>query len=201
MNATHSIAAHAYPTWARCQSSYKRLTSSDSFGYTPAKSTAKKAVAGCGSPKARGAKPHPARFAAFLFQATSFGGPNGRAQALPVTLRVPRSSTPVRAAAQCGSWSAVVHLAQLETTMAQIIPHPRAAATTVIQKRGPGRHPKMVLSFWKFRYVRDRAKAKDEIKRMEIDALRRAVDASKLATNILQHDLALQIQGASKGKS
>ena len=84
--------------------------------------SAKKALIGCGSPKARGAKPHPARFAAFLFLAR-LGGPNGRAQALPVTLRVPRSSTPVRAAAQCGSWSAVVHLAQLEiNTMARTAP-------------------------------------------------------------------------------
>ena len=111
------IAACAMNTRAKCQFDYKHLTPGNSFGYTSAKSTAKKAVAGCGSPKARGAEPHPARFAAFLFQATSYGGPNGRAQALPVTLRVPRSSTPVRAAAQCGSWSAVVHLARLEINM------------------------------------------------------------------------------------
>jgi hypothetical protein len=84
--------------------------------YTPAVN-AKKALIGCGSPKARGAEPHPARFAAFLFR-TRLGGSNGEAQASPVTLRVPRSSTPVRAAAQCGSWSAVVHQAQLEINMA-----------------------------------------------------------------------------------
>ena len=113
------IATRAYSARAKCQSGCKRLTGFNSFSYTPHKSTAKKAVAGCGSPKARGAEPHPARFAAFLFQATSYGGPNGRAQALPVTLRVPRSSTPVRAAAQCGSWSAVVHLARLEINLEQ----------------------------------------------------------------------------------
>lgn len=94
------------------------LTPFHAFGYTPAKSTAKKAVAGCESPKARGAEPHPARFAAFLFQ-NRLGGSNGRARALPVTLRVPRSLTPVRAAAQCESWSAVVHLARLEINMTQ----------------------------------------------------------------------------------
>jgi hypothetical protein len=75
--------------------------------------TSKKGVMGCGSPQARGAEPHPARFAAFLFL-DCFGGPNGRARALPVTLRVPRSSTPVRTAAQCGSCAVVVYLAQLE---------------------------------------------------------------------------------------
>ena len=79
---------------------------------------AKKALIGCESPKARGAEPHPARIAAFLYLAP-FGGPNGEAQASPVTLRVPRSLTPIRAAAQCESWSAVVHQAQLETIMAQ----------------------------------------------------------------------------------
>jgi hypothetical protein len=76
---------------------------------------------GCESPLARGAEPHPARFAAFLFQAP-LGGPNGRARALPATLRVPRSSTPVRAAAQCGSWSAVVHQARLEINMTRKTP-------------------------------------------------------------------------------
>lgn len=65
---------------------------------------------------ARGAEPHPARFAAFLFL-NRFGGSDGRAQALPVTLRVPRSPTPIRAAAQCRSWSAVVHQARLEINM------------------------------------------------------------------------------------
>jgi len=79
---------------------------------------------GCGSPKARGAEPHPARFAAFSVLSTSFGGSNGRAQVLPVTLRVPRSSTPVRAAARCGSWSAVVHMARLEINMNSISPCP-----------------------------------------------------------------------------
>lgn len=87
--------------------------------YYTAHVNTKKVLIGCGSPKARGAEPHPARFAAFLFLAPSFGGPNGEAQASPVTLRVPRSSTPVRAAAQCGSWSAVVHQAQLERPMVQ----------------------------------------------------------------------------------
>lgn len=140
------IATHAHSTRARCQSDYMRLTPANSFGYTPAKSTAKKAVAGCRSPKARGAEPHPARFAAFLFLATSFGGPNGRAQALPVTLRVPRSPTPVRAAAQCRSWSAVVHLARLEINMAQIIEHPHAHSDRITQTRKAGRLPKSVIS-------------------------------------------------------
>lgn len=73
-----------------------------------------KAAHGCGSPLARGAEPHPAWFAAFLFLSPFYGGSNGEAQASPVTLRVPRSSTPIRAAALCGSGSAVVHQAQLE---------------------------------------------------------------------------------------
>lgn len=132
-----------------------RFTAKRAFGYHSSKSTAKKAVAGCGSPKARGAEPHPARFAAFLFLASSFGGPNGEAQASPVTLRVPRSSTPVRAAAQCGSWSAVVHLARLEINMAQIIEHPHAQSVRIIQTRKAGRLPKSVVSLGTIR--RDRS--------------------------------------------
>lgn len=96
------------------------LTLQMPLGYTPPV-TSKKGVIGCESPLARGAKPHPAWFAAFLFLAPSFGGPDGEAQASPVTLRVPRSLTPVRAAAQCESWSAVVHQAQLEINMAQLV--------------------------------------------------------------------------------
>ena len=74
-------------------------------------------AAGCGSPRARGAKPHTEKFAAFSIPATSFGGSDGMAKAMPVTLRVPRSSTPIRAAAPCGSGTAVVHQAQLEHSM------------------------------------------------------------------------------------
>ena len=73
-------------------------------------------AAGCGSPKARGAKPHTEKFAAFSIPATSFGGSDGMAKAMPVTLRVPRSSTPIRAAALRGSGTAVVHQAQPEQT-------------------------------------------------------------------------------------
>ena len=92
-----------------------------------------KKLTGCESPKARGAKPHPARFAAFLFQAR-LGGSNGRAQVLPVTLRVPRSLTPVRAAAQCESWSAVVHQAQLEINMTATSTRNTAQAFTFIKR-------------------------------------------------------------------
>ena len=82
-----------------------------------AKSPCRKFVAaGCGSPKARGAKPHTEKFAAFSIPATSFGGSDGMAKAMPVTLRVPRSSTPIRAAALRGSGTAVVHQAQPEQT-------------------------------------------------------------------------------------
>lgn len=63
---------------------------------------------GCESPMARGAEPHTARVAAFLFLASKFGGLNGEAQASPVTLRVPRSLTPIQAASRCESWVAVV---------------------------------------------------------------------------------------------
>lgn len=89
--------------------------------------------AGCESPMARGAKPHPARFAAFLFQ-HRLGGSNGRARALPVTLRVPRPLTPVRAAAQCESWSAVVHQAQLEINMTNASRRATALAFPTIQR-------------------------------------------------------------------
>ena len=71
---------------------------------------------GCGSPKARGTKPHAARVAALSILAPVYGGPDGMAQAMPVTLRVPRSSTPIRAAALRGSGTAVVHQAQPEQT-------------------------------------------------------------------------------------
>lgn len=69
---------------------------------------------GFGSPKERGKKPQHRTGLRLFCSCPSFGGPNGEAQASPVTLRVPRSSTPVRAAAQCGSWSAVVHQERLE---------------------------------------------------------------------------------------
>ena len=71
---------------------------------------------GCESPLARGVSRNTARDAAFSIQATSFGGSDGMAQAMPVTLRVPRSSTPIRAAAPRGSGTAVVHQAQPEQT-------------------------------------------------------------------------------------
>lgn len=73
-----------------------------------------KGEVGCGSPKERGKKPQHRTGLRLFYSCPSFGGPNGEAQASPVTLRVPRSSTPVRAAAQCGSWSAVVHQERLE---------------------------------------------------------------------------------------
>lgn len=118
-------------------------------GYTLQVSS-NKGLIGCESPEARGAKPHPARFAAFLFSAP-FGGPDGRARALPVTLRVPRSLTPIRAAAQCESWSAVVHMAQLETNMAQIINHPNAHLERVTQTRINGRLPRTVTNLRTYR--------------------------------------------------
>lgn len=140
------IAANAVPTGAKCHFGYKRLTPVNSFGYTSHKSTAKKAVAGCASPKARGQEPQHRTGMRLFCSRPSFGGPNGRALALPVTLRVPRSCTPVRAAAQCASWSAVVHLAQLETNMSNVIAHPNAAACQIIQPRWRGRFPKYVAS-------------------------------------------------------
>lgn len=93
----------------------KGLTPQNLRAYNRAKSSPSR-EAGCESPKARGAEPQPARYAAFLFL-NRLGGSNGEAQASPVTLRVPRSLTPVRAAAQCESWSAVVHQAQLEINL------------------------------------------------------------------------------------
>jgi hypothetical protein len=95
--------------------SRRNLHTARLFGYHSA--VRPSSLIGCGSPKARGAEPQPARYAAFLFQTTSFGGQNGEASASPVTLRVPRSSTPVLAAALRGSLSAVVHQAQLEINM------------------------------------------------------------------------------------
>ncbi|MBC7680751.1 MAG: HNH endonuclease [Ferruginibacter sp.] len=58
-----------------------------------------------------------ARYAAFSIPATSFGGSDGMAPAMSVTLRVPRPLTPIRAAAPCESGTAVVHQAQLELFM------------------------------------------------------------------------------------
>jgi hypothetical protein len=135
----HSIAAYAHHMGVKAL-----FDSKESVCYSSGVS-AKKALIGCESPMARGAEPHPARFAAFLFR-PRLGGPNGEAQASPATLRVPRSLTPVRAAAQCESWSAVVHQAQLETIMAQIIQHPTAKAERVVQTRIAGRLPKSILS-------------------------------------------------------
>ena len=71
---------------------------------------------GCESPLARGMSRNTARHAAFSISATNFGGSDGMASAMSVTLRVPRSSTPIRAAAPRGSGTAVVHQAQPEQT-------------------------------------------------------------------------------------
>ncbi len=85
--------------------------------------------------------------------------------------------------------------------MAHIIPHPRAAASVVVQKNGPGRYPKMVLKLWRFRRDRDWAKHKAELKRMEIESFRRAIAATELAKHQLSYDLAKAIQDAAKGQS
>lgn len=143
------------------------LTPSSPLGYTPAVSS-KKGLIGCRSPLARGAKPHPARYAAFHFLATSYGGPDGEAQASPVTLRVPRSPTPVRAAAQCRSWSAVVHKARLEINMAQIFEHPHAQFDRVIQTRIRGRLPKSVTSLYRVKQDRRIAEYKAQCLQDEI---------------------------------
>ena len=89
-----------------------------------------KGAVGFGSPKERGKKPQHRTGLRLFCSYPSFGGPNGEAQASPVTLRVPRSSTPVRAAAQCGSWSAVVHQERLE--------HPTCSQNTNSSKFASG---------------------------------------------------------------
>ena len=68
---------------------------------------------GCESPLARGRSRNTARNAAFSIPTPSFGGSDGMAQAMPATPRVPRSLTPIRAAAPCESGTAVVYQAQL----------------------------------------------------------------------------------------
>lgn len=77
-----------------------------------------KTEGGCGSLLHGGDKPHPARFAAFSFVAPVMAARMGGRKPCRFGLRRARSSTPVRAAAQCGSWSAVVLKAQLEAIMA-----------------------------------------------------------------------------------
>lgn len=90
----------------------------ESLAFVGVKSVHRKTIAiGCESPLARGKSRNTARYAAFSILATNFGGSNGRAQVLPVTLRVPRSLTLIRAAAPCESGSAVVHQAQLGSSM------------------------------------------------------------------------------------
>lgn len=78
------------------------------------KSTHRNTLAvGCESPLARGISRNTARYAAFSIPATSFGGSDGMAPAMSVTLRVPRPLTPIRAAAPCESGTAVVNQIQL----------------------------------------------------------------------------------------
>lgn len=77
---------------------------------------------GCESPLARGISCNTARDAAFSIPATSYGGSDGMASAMPVTLRAPRPLTPIRAAAPCESGSAIVHKAQLEELFMTINP-------------------------------------------------------------------------------
>ena len=160
-------------------------------------------VAGCGSPTARGAKPHSARYAAFSILSTSYGGSNGRAQALPVTLRVPRSSTPVRAAAQCGSWSAVVHLAQLETNMigsttprasAQILTHVNFDRPRVIQTRRAGRLPKAIPNLWQYAQNRRYAAFSAIERNKELSVIQSAIACAQKVEYGLRYEMAALMQ-------
>lgn len=86
---------------------------------------------GCESPLARGMSRNTARHAAFSISATNFGGSDGMASAMSVTLRVPRPLTPIRAAAPCESGTAVVNQAQLE----QLMPTEEVAKKTRVRRQ------------------------------------------------------------------
>lgn len=107
-----------------------RLHTRRALRYTAAVAP-KKGVIGCESPKMLAAQSRNRTTCGFFVLAPVFGGPNGRAQARRLMAPpVSRSLTPVRAAAQCESWSAVVHLTQLELTMANTATGASAHATT-----------------------------------------------------------------------
>lgn len=79
----------------------------------------KKIAVGCGSPvKARGMSRNTARYAAFSIPATSFGGSDGMAKAMPGTLRVPPVFHTHSSCRPMWKWNGSCHQAQLEPIMA-----------------------------------------------------------------------------------
>lgn len=84
------------------------------------KSTHRNTLAvGCGSPvKARGMSRNTARYAAFSILATSFGGLDGMAKAMPVTLRVPPVFHTHSSCRPMWKWNGSCSQAQLELSMA-----------------------------------------------------------------------------------
>ena len=129
MNATALIAGPAHSMRARCQFGYKRLTRANFFGYTPATPKPSRmgqqlqnTVAGFRSPMRLAAQSrNTAQVCGFFVRAPSFGGSDGRAQALPVNGL--RQSPGLRTRSSClphfAVGVAVVHLRQLEATMVE----------------------------------------------------------------------------------
>lgn len=75
-------------------------------------------VIGCGSPdKARGKSRNTARYAAFSIQATSFGGSDGMAYAMPVTLCVPPVFHTHSSCRPMWKWIGSCSKAQLDSSM------------------------------------------------------------------------------------
>ena len=89
------------------------------FSVTGVKSTHRNTLAvGCGSPvKARGMSRNTARYAAFSIPATSFGGSDGMAKAMPGTLRVPPVFHTHSSCRPMWKWNGSCHQAQLESSM------------------------------------------------------------------------------------
>lgn len=82
----------------------------------------KKIAVGCGSPvKARGMSRNTARYAAFSIPATSFGGSDGMAKAMPGTLRVPPVFHTHSSCRPMWKWNGSCHQAQLESSMPKSI--------------------------------------------------------------------------------
>ena len=97
--------------FARADSVYKAMPGTDVV-----KSAYRKTIAvGCGSPvKARGISRNTARYAAFSIPATSFGGSDGMAKAMPGTLRVPPVFHTHSSCRPVWKWSGSCSQAQLD---------------------------------------------------------------------------------------
>ena len=81
--------------------------------------------------------------------------------------------------------------------MAQIISFPNSAAAPVQQKRGPGRHPKMVVSLWRWRYQTGVAQSLQA----KLASERELLSICEGTVNAIRHNVAVLQQQCSQANA